>query len=1192
MIRIKGYGLLIGLAFLLVFSACGGSGNGGGNGSTSTRVTMTLSADPTSIPADGVSASNITAKLVNSRDASPVADGTAVTFSLETSIGGTVNPTAVTTTVAGVATAIVTAGDTAGTITVKALSGTVSKTLPLTITEYTPGQPETTNLVLSQVWAVPASIPIYGETQVYAEVRDNLGNLAIDGTEVTFATSLMGGLIDASSTTVGGLALATLSASSFPSWSEGATITVKAGKATDQTLKIKVLNLNITQITASASPIPVNGTAKITVEVRDTAQNLALDDTPVAFSTSLLGSSITPLVKTAGGVAEATFTGGNSSGTAIITVQVGSRSLSTINVMVGISGATVTASAHPDRISIGKTSIVEVEVTSGGILAPDGTPVDFSTDLIGATITPESKTSSGIAQATFTSGTKGGTATITIKCGDVTVRNVVITVVGDVTTIKVYASPLTIAVYENSSISADVRDATGNPVVDGTLVNFSTDKSSATFSKPQVETANGLANTTFTAGASYGNAKITVDSGGIKNDSRIITISAPQVSSIQFISATPDSVGVKGSGLTEVSTVTFTVKDDHGNTAPDGTVVNFSIYGPKGGEYITPLQTSTTTGTAITHLQSGTVSGPVRIEASTVNNLTSSSVGIAIGSGLPSYRNFSVAIQNGAYNMTGLDCYGLQTNITAFLADRFYNYVAKNTSANFYTEAGAISPTAWSDKTGQAVAIYQTQGPAPRDVGPAAFYECEGGDNPLFPCAPERSSTDYLYGPHQTFNPRDGVSTILVTTIGEEEFVDLNGNGIYDAGEPFIDLSEPFLDANDNGVYDYAEPFTDGVDITGVSNCTLTPNAPGCWPSKINGKYDPPTPWMDVNLSDNPDGDGLSGECDGMSLLGEDSGKVGNNSVQVVMTGATMANLPVIPGTVQLYDETNPANYIVDDGMGKISTLAKVNRAVIDYATGKITGTVTFAKTIGVGNKVRLNYEHGTADCNNRWDKTKICLGDLENPNSAVDCKTNPNTAGCVCFPGEKFLDKWLPGQTHGDGMRNDAEFYVDYNQNGKFDGPNKVWDAHTMIWRSVNQLITGVQPTIQIYKLDPKTQYASFCGPGSDYSPGDDCYYPLAVTIPSGHSNYYLLEVSDVNFNPLDKLNISLVGNGLKVSTGSWVSDDPISQNWTHFIFSVYDADPTTSTPASCSVDIKIQWADCKGGVFSETHTLTGHCE
>lgn len=58
----------------------------------------------------------------------------------------------------------------------------------------------------------------------------------------------------------------------------------------------------------------------------------------------------------------------------------------------------------------------------------------------------------------------------------------------------------------------------------------------------------------------------------------------------------------------------------------------------------------------------------------------------------------------------------------------------------------------------------------------------------------------------ETFNPRDGVVTLLVAVRAREAFDDLNGNGEYDPGEPFDDVGEPFLDVDDDGV------FTLGVD--------------------------------------------------------------------------------------------------------------------------------------------------------------------------------------------------------------------------------------------------------------------------------------------------------------------------------------------------------------------------------------------
>src|SRR5262249_7716657 len=77
-------------------------------------------------------------------------------------------------------------------------------------------------------------------------------------------------------------------------------------------------------------------------------------------------------------------------------------------------------------------------------------------------------------------------------------------------------------------------------------------------------------------------------------------------------------------------------------------------------------------------------------------------------------------------------------------------------------------------------------------------------------------------------NPRDGLSTIIVAVQGEEGFVDNNGNGTYDDGEPFIDSGEPYVDVNDNNLRDDFEPF---IDVN------------------MNGKYDGPNGKWDANTT-------------------------------------------------------------------------------------------------------------------------------------------------------------------------------------------------------------------------------------------------------------------------------------------------------------------------------------------------------
>ena len=80
----------------------------------------------------------------------------------------------------------------------------------------------------------------------------------------------------------------------------------------------------------------------------------------------------------------------------------------------------------------------------------------------------------------------------------------------------------------------------------------------------------------------------------------------------------------------------------------------------------------------------------------------------------------------------------------------------------------------------------------PADVAPTvdeAPLAVEGED--LIPGAKEQ-------------NPRDGLVTLLAVTRGDEAFTDVNGDGAWEAGEPFVDEGEPFLDVDDDGVYDPA----------------------------------------------------------------------------------------------------------------------------------------------------------------------------------------------------------------------------------------------------------------------------------------------------------------------------------------------------------------------------------------------------
>jgi hypothetical protein len=179
-----------------------------------------------------------------------------------------------------------------------------------------------------------------------------------------------------------------------------------------------------------------------------------------------------------------------------------------------------------------------------------------------------------------------------------------------------------------------------------------------------------------------------------------------------------------------------------------------------------------------------------------------------IAAGLPDEKHFSLSAVT--LNLAGYSYFGETSEIRAYLADRYSNPVPVGTPIFFESEAGAMALTqALTNEVGQAYGTQITQAPYPDTIS---------ADTGL-----------------------RGLSKILAWTAGQESFVDYNGNGLYDSGEPFGDRGEPFIDANDNGSYDAAAGVGTEeryVDING------------------NGKYDGPNGiwngdtyiWTDIDI--------------------------------------------------------------------------------------------------------------------------------------------------------------------------------------------------------------------------------------------------------------------------------------------------------------------------------------------------------
>jgi hypothetical protein len=462
--------------------------------------------------------------------------------------------------------------------------------------------------------------------------------------------------------------------------------------------------------------------------------------------------------------------------------------------------------------------------------------------------------------------------------------------------ITVAANPTSLTANGTSTITATVKDSNGNLVADGTSVTFSLSSVAyGSLSNTTVTTAAGVATTTFTAGTVSGSVTITATSGGNSNFADL-TVGSVSAGSIQFVSASPKILGIKGTGQSETSTIQFLVNDVNGNPV-NGAVVNFVMTGPNGGEFIGDIDSTPTTASAATVngiasvlLHSGTIAGPVTITATTTianGPISSSATPISIGGGVPSATHFSLGTT--ILNLEGFNIINLQSIINAFMADRFGNYnVLKGTSVSFYTEAGAIDRQGITGEdindachgpgpdpacnAGAAGALLRTQDPMPQDVSPALAVDALsiyfGGNEPF-----------RVDGAGITHNPRDGWVTIVAATKGEETFLDENLDGLFtrsykndkcpysdgvicecdggvvggyagfvlqgekcsDLGKPgglrsegFIDLPEdPFIDVNDDGLRD------DGQTLGHPYEQFIDADGNGIFDS-TNGKWDGP----------------------------------------------------------------------------------------------------------------------------------------------------------------------------------------------------------------------------------------------------------------------------------------------------------------------------------------------------------------
>jgi len=445
-----------------------------------------------------------------------------------------------------------------------------------------------------------------------------------------------------------------------------------------------------------------------------------------------------------------------------------------------------------DRVAVQSGCYRLCQLQDGCRLSGCRHSVNFSTTL--GALTPASgiatTDASGTATIQVTAGSNSGqgqiTATATVDNKTVNLSQIFTVTLPPLKLANITLTSNTTGAIDLGSsqgISVDIQDANGNPFTSQSVeVTFTSTQAAlgkASIASP-VSSVNGRASTTYTSLSTPTNGTdvITASIAGASPITIPLTVNLLNAGSISYVSALPKTIGLKGMGglgTQETSRVTFKVVDTSGAVKVNQPV-DFSLNTTLGGLSLSATSGSTgADGTVSTIVQSGVIATPVRVTASTTVGatiLSTQSDELVVSTGVPSQDGLSVAESD--LNPEAWSTDGVNVTVTARLSDHFHNPVPDGTAVSFTTTGGSIQPSCITAK-GTCSVIWTSQNPRPMQASGAQ---------------------------------RDGRAVIFAYAIGEEAFVDLNGNGVADAGE-FTDNSEAFRDDNENGVRNANEPYLD-----------------------------------------------------------------------------------------------------------------------------------------------------------------------------------------------------------------------------------------------------------------------------------------------------------------------------------------------------------------------------------------------
>ncbi len=488
--------------------------------------------------------------------------------------------------------------------------------------------------------------------------------------------------------------------------------------------------------------------------------------------------------------------GGGTSGALALTLQLLDGSGAAVNQLAGGQAASaqarLTRNGSPlanEIVTVSGGSLVSLSPTSGAVLT-DSSGVARVSVIAAVDV-------SGAAQLSASATVSGQSASATLnyavaQSGAAALR---------IDSLSISAAAGGLSAYGTVAISATVVDSAGSPPAQPITVSFASSCPSgkATITPTATTLPNGTVQATFTDAGCAASAPVDVSiSASISTDtkSQILRVNPPSSGSLRFESADPAdrSITLKGQGgvgRQEFATLAFRLVDVAGNGVANVDVCfdattyigglnidgfnSTSLPAVQGStelcgsdNVVRYVKRTTADGIVRVQVNSGTTPTPVRVRARAIypavggSRLETISDSLSISTGLPLQRSFDLSLSSS--NIEGRNISGTISTLTARLADQFGNPVPDGTVVNFIASGGAVC----SSSSGSCT---------------TSNGEC---------------TCDFR---SQEFRPSDGRVVVLAYTVGLEDYVDSNGNNVYDVGEPFTDLPDAILDVDKNGSF-------------------------------------------------------------------------------------------------------------------------------------------------------------------------------------------------------------------------------------------------------------------------------------------------------------------------------------------------------------------------------------------------------